>query len=333
MLKSFIFCLSQVPRFEKPLRDYLPPLDGSGIGYYEEPYIQLIEEYVDYRQVLIYRLQAVVLHPCEIQVKCCRSDYHLLYPLEASADIRITRDIPHAFAITLTPAMATYVHIPKAQLRISLQPGVYTIYGLLIDIGMIRSEIFRNDHFLMQFRLQRQQGKKLLYQSALWPIAEKTVLMIQHIEFYFFPYHKNKESKAVELVYALFAIAEYKQFEIYEKLAEGQLVAQRARQMINDQINQTFSNLNIGSISVRLGISMQYLAKVHKKYFRETLLQYRDSILLEKAKRLLMQYDVTEVSNYCGFGQVSTFSDYFFKQTQMRPMEYKRLHSGGKESQ
>lgn len=328
MLKSSIFCLSQVSRFEKPLRDYLPQLEGAVIDFYEESYVQLVEEYVDYRQVLLYRLQAVVLHPCEIQVKFCRSDYHLLYPVEASADIHITRDSPHTSAITLTPSMATYGHIPKAGLCITLQPGTYTVYGLLIDIGMIRSEIFPDDHFLMEFRLRRRQGKQFLYQSALWPILEKTILKIQHIEFYFFPYHKNKESKVVELVYDLFAIAEYKQFEIYEKLDEGLVIAQRARQMINDQINQTFSNLNMENIALELDISPQYLRRVHVKYFKETMIQYRDSILLEKAKKLLIQYDVKEVSNYCGFMRINSFSDYFFKHLDIRPTQYRDMLLG-----
>ncbi|MBL1408219.1 helix-turn-helix domain-containing protein [Sphingobacterium faecale] len=323
MLKSFIFRLKQISRFEQPLQDYLPPLEGSETGYYDEPHIQLIEEYVDYRQVLIYRLQAVVLEPCEIQIECCRSDYHLLYPVEADADIRIRRDSPHASEITLTQGMATYAHIPKAELHITLQPGTYTIHGLLIDIGMIRQEIFRDDHFLMQFRLRRQQNKKLLYQSAQWPIAEKTLLQIQHIENFLFPHHKDKEGRAVELVYTLFDIAEYKQFEQYEKLQEGEILAGRIKQYIEDQVNKKFSIRDISHPPNKQNLSYQQLARIFKKYNKKTMIQYRDELLLAKAKILLLQYDVSNVAYFCGFNQISAFSDFFFSQTNIRPSVYK----------
>lgn len=332
MVKSYRYDLTRVDQFEQARGHFLPKLEDSTIEYYEEPHIQFIEEYIRYRQAIIYRLQAVVSSSCCIPLSCQMSDFHLLYPVHVPQEIVIERQSGHHSHIVLKEKLATYTYIPKGNMAIQMQPGTYLAYGLLFDVGIIRETIYKDQHFLMQFRKRRLENKKLLYQSAYWPILDKTLFQIARIETIFFKYAIDNEGEVVKLIYTLFEIAEYKQFEVYDKLHEGELLAQRARQYISDRVTQTFSKLYIGDIHRKLQVSAPYLRRAHFKYYRRTMLEYRDELLIAKAQNLLGVYSANEVSNFCGFNQPSTFSDYFLKHIGVRPKEYQnKLLGNGQE--
>lgn len=97
--------------------------------------------------------------------------------------------------------------------------------------------------------------------------------------------------------------------------------------MINDIVNQGFQEVNIGQIASSLGVSDAHLASCHKRYHKQSLLQYRDEILLPLAKdRLLSTCTISEVANFCGFKYPSGFSEYFEKRAGLYPSEYIKLH-------
>lgn len=327
MKKTFEFGLPQVPYFEQPRNGFLPKLSDSTITYYEDGMIQLVEEYIDYHQAMLYRIQAWATETYSISIETKGPDYHLLYPVEVSGTISLKSMEPISY-ISLSYRQATYAYIPKGKLIIEAEQGTYLLYGLLIDIGMIREVLYNDNHFLSDFRRAGSRNEKLLYQSPLWPIKEKTLYQLEYIETVLFSFRKEHEGKVVELIYNLFDIAVEKQFVTYEMLHEGEELARRARVYIHEQVTKTFSDLSIGYIHQRLGVTPQYLAREHKKYNRETMSEYRDRLLLEKAKQLLLQYTINEVSYYCGFKQASSFSDYFFKHIRMRPIQYKNMVLG-----
>ncbi|MBL1407646.1 helix-turn-helix domain-containing protein [Sphingobacterium faecale] len=327
MKKTFHFELPPVDHFEGDASGFLPKLADSTLQRYADDGIQLIEEYIDYHQVMLYRIQAILTSSYSLPLACDKADYHLVYPVKATAKVLIHRTAPHPSQACFVQGQASYIYIPKATVHIELRAGCYLVYGLLINIGIVREIIYREDHFLMLFRKHRDHNKKLLYQSDSWPIKDRTLFQISRIETVFFNFQKNNEGEVIKLVYAFFDIAEYKQFEVYEKLHEGKELAKKARLAIADQIHQTFSTLSIGQLHKQLGVGAPYLRRVHQKYYQQTLLQYRDELLLAKAKLLLVEYSVSEVSNFCGFHQLSSFSDYFLKYTDQRPAHYQKILS------
>ncbi len=205
-----------------------------------------------------------------------------------------------------------------------LVQGEYLIYGVLVDIGYIRSAIFKEDHFLFKFSTAHRRDKKRLYQSAIWPIKEKTDYQLTKIEDYFFNYHKDNEAMAVKLVYDLFDIAIYKNFEHYEKIDPDQFLAERAKRMIRDQVMQTFSTCSIQAIADQLQIDISKLDKLYKTVYGETPRQTWNTLMIQRAKDLLLAgHSVKEVSNYCGYGSQQNFSAFFRKQTGICPSAYK----------
>ncbi len=168
------------------------------------------------------------------------------------------------------------------------------------------------------------RDKKRLYQSALWPIKEKTSYQLSRIEEHFFNYHKDNEAMAVKLVYDLFDIAIYKNFEHYEKIDPDLLLAERAERMIRDQVTQTFSICSIQAIADQLQVDISNLDKLYKTVYGETPRHTWNTLMIQKAKDLLLAgYSVKEVSNYCGYGSQQNFSAFFRKQTGICPSAYK----------
>lgn len=323
MKKTFHFKLPSVTAFSDQVKAFLPKLADSVLQRYEDTSIQLIEEYIDYHSVIFYRLQAHVQQHFRLSVTTTKADYHLLYNLGSPQEIVIEQQKEECLA-ALPPQHHRYIYIPKGEIQVNLVPGTYLVYGVLVDIGFIRPTIYKENHFLSEFRAAYQRAKKHLYQSPVWPIKERTRYQLSYIESYLFKYHKHNEAIAIKVVYNLFDIAIDKNFDLHKKLDPKQLLATLAKQMVIDQVEQIFSICSIQSIAERLQVDMSKLNKCYKAIYGESLKQTWNKHLIQKAKELLLAgHSVKEVSNYCGYGQQQNFSAFFKKQTGVSPSQYK----------
>jgi len=326
MKKTFKFILPKVAHFEYGRHPFLSQLPDAKRNLYENSSIQLVEEFIDYRQTILYRIQTYITNDYTVQLKTKKPDFHLIYTKKAADDIVIQK---HATEneIVLPHEHSTFTYIPRSRFDIHLKSGYYLIYGLLIDIGLVRDIIYHNGHFLFKLKNAKKKDKTNLYQTAIWPIRDLTNYQLNRIETIFFNYSKQNEARIIEQIYLLFDIAETKQFVFYEKLSEAEVLAKKARKIIFDTVNQGFQEINISQIASFLGVSDAYLTRCHKRYYKRTLLQYRDEILLPLAKdRLLSAYTIGEVANFCGFRYPSGFSEYFEKRIGLYPSEYIKLH-------
>jgi len=323
MKKTFHFKLPEVGTFSDQVKAFLPKLADSSIQRYEDTVIQLIEEYIDYHSVIFYRLQANTQQPTRLSIETVKADYHLLYNLGSPQEIVIEQP-KHDCQVSLPPQYQSYVYIPKGKLEINLIPGTYHLYGVLVDIGFIRPTIYRENHFLSEFRAAHGRDKKRLYQSAIWPIKERTRYQLCYIEAYLFKYRKENEAIAIKVVYDLFDIAIDKNFDLHEKIDPDQSLARLVRKMVIDQATQTFSSCSIQAIAEQLQVDKSKLNKIYKAIYGESPKQTWNKHLILKAKELLLAgHSVKEVSNYCGYGQQQNFSTFFRKQTGICPSEYK----------
>ena len=324
MKKTFHFKLPEVGTFSDQVKAFLPKLADSSIQRYEDIGIQLIEEYIDYHSVIFYRLQAHVRQPTKLSIETAKADYHLLYNLDAPQEILIEQS-KNKCRVSLPPQYHSYAYIPKGKIGINLVQGTYLLYGILVDIGFIRPAIYKENHFLSEFRAAHKRDKKRLYQSAIWPIKERTRYQISYIEAYLFKYHKENEIIAIKVVYDLFDIAIDKNFSLHEKLDPDQLLARLARKMVIDQATQIFSSCSIQAIAEQLQVDKSKLNKIYKAIYAESPKQTWNKHLIQKAKELLqVGHSVKEVSNYCGYGQQQNFSTFFRKQTGVCPSAYQK---------
>lgn len=102
-------------------------------------------------------------------------------------------------------------------------------------------------------------------------------------------------------------------------------VVYRAKTLIENSIAE---ELTVSEIAERLNMSVHYLCHVFKAETGITPIDYRNSVKLTMAKKLLVGTDrkISDIALECGFGSASYFSKLFLKSEGITPAEYRGLH-------
>ena len=101
-------------------------------------------------------------------------------------------------------------------------------------------------------------------------------------------------------------------------------IIDRAKTLIENSITE---DLAVTEIADKLNISVHYLCHVFKADTGITPIDYRNSVKLTKAKKLLVGTDrkISDVALECGFGSASYFSKLFVKNEGITPNEYREM--------
>ena len=88
--------------------------------------------------------------------------------------------------------------------------------------------------------------------------------------------------------------------------------------------NNTFS-VNVNKLTEILGISQTYLHKIFKEKFSVSTKQYINEYKIHKAKKLLIETDlsVTQIASSVGFCDVLSFSKFFSKNVGISPQNFR----------
>jgi AraC-like DNA-binding protein len=102
-------------------------------------------------------------------------------------------------------------------------------------------------------------------------------------------------------------------------------VVERAKAMI---VSSICDEITVAEIAERLNISIHYLCHIFKSETGITPIDYRNSVKLTKAKKLLVGTDnkISDIALECGFGSASYFSKLFGESEEITPAEYRKLH-------
>ena len=81
-----------------------------------------------------------------------------------------------------------------------------------------------------------------------------------------------------------------------------------------------------------LGISQNHFIHLFRQQFHMTPVEYINRLRVEKAMQMLSNTDINilNIAILCGFGSLSTFYEFFKKQTRQTPKEYRKQTSGDK---
>ena len=99
-------------------------------------------------------------------------------------------------------------------------------------------------------------------------------------------------------------------------------IVYRAKTLIDKSISE---DLTIAEIAYKLNISVHYLCHVFKAETGITPIDYRNSVKLTMAKKLLLGTNkkIADIALECGFGSASYFSKLFAKNEGITPAEYR----------
>lgn len=99
-------------------------------------------------------------------------------------------------------------------------------------------------------------------------------------------------------------------------------------EMVKDIImKNSEDDLATKEIAERAGISVYYLIHQFKKNTGTTITEYKNSLKITYAKKLLLTSDksITEIAQECGFGSSSYFTKVFTRSEKTTPSEYRNL--------
>ena len=98
---------------------------------------------------------------------------------------------------------------------------------------------------------------------------------------------------------------------------------ERAKKIIEESVTD---DLSVTEIADRLNMSVHYLCHMFKAETGITPIDYRNSLKLIKAKKLLVSTDkkISEIAFECGYGSASYFSKMFSKSEGVTPSEYRK---------
>ena len=102
-------------------------------------------------------------------------------------------------------------------------------------------------------------------------------------------------------------------------------IVYRAKTLIENSIAE---DLTVAEIAYKINISVHYLCHVFKAETGITPTDYRNSVKLTMAKKLLLSTDkkISDIALECGFGSASYFSKIFSKNEGITPLEYRKLN-------
>ncbi|MBQ9968149.1 MAG: helix-turn-helix domain-containing protein [Oscillospiraceae bacterium] len=94
-----------------------------------------------------------------------------------------------------------------------------------------------------------------------------------------------------------------------------------------DLVQNTYMEpITVASVAEVMALDRSYLSRVFRKKTGQTLQSYIHEVRVQEAKRLMMEgYNVTEVSQMCGFKNAFIFSKNFSHITGMSPTEWKKI--------
>ena len=100
-------------------------------------------------------------------------------------------------------------------------------------------------------------------------------------------------------------------------------IIDRAKSIIEESSSR---DITVSEIADRLNMSVHYLCHVFKAETGTTPIDYRNSVKLIRAKKLLVSTEkrVSEIAFECGFGSASYFSKMFYKNEGITPSEYRK---------
>ncbi|HEY7910573.1 MAG TPA: helix-turn-helix transcriptional regulator [Blastocatellia bacterium] len=101
----------------------------------------------------------------------------------------------------------------------------------------------------------------------------------------------------------------------------------QAIRLINEQYQQT--GLTLGQIAGQLNLSVWHLSRLFKKETGESVKQYLRAVRMIKAQELLLNsvFSIKEIAAAVGYNHVSDFDHHFKATFNMRPGEYRQVHS------
>ncbi|MDR2274912.1 MAG: helix-turn-helix transcriptional regulator [Sphingobacterium sp.] len=257
-----------------------------------------------------------------IPLTISRADLHIFYFLQGQSTLMI-RDLHEQQTYTLAAARGRYFYLPAGNYEIQVQAGDLTLLNFYFRCSIFRDGNERPFRFLHPLIEAYRQESPLCCSSIDFRVGPRTISRLR----YLCQQLKKADFDNDQFIYheltELIKLSRDKIFEEYEQRlgsSEEALDIYREMQRLIQLKGQEFRIEELCDIFSK---TKQYLGRIFKKKFKQSLQDTRKQLLIERIKeQIVLQQSITETAYTCGFNNLYHFSTFFKNELGMSPSEY-----------
>lgn len=302
-------------------------LPGSQIRLLCNQQISLFEEYLETGNLESYCYQLEVSSPITIRFEICSPQTHLLYHLAGRSPIHYSQPQVNAEFI-FRPQHGAFFYAPETIIALKFEPGKYHIQGFTLPLDLLQIGGIPGFEYLSSL-IAAHKGRLAQYRVSLdFEAMEQTRQLFAELSKELSKKPLIPKSVILRKIQDLLLLSKNKMLKAQGLLSHQDHLALQARELISKRVAETEDRVLIRDVAAILHIEKDQLNKYHKQRYGETLSQFLNRALADKAKCLLAQgLRVQIVSDLCGFGQISSFTRFFKNETGLSPTAFQQLTS------
>ncbi|WP_153847799.1 helix-turn-helix domain-containing protein [Sphingobacterium paramultivorum] len=287
--------------------------------------ISLFEEYLETGNLESYCYQLEVSCPITIRFDIRGPQTHLLYHLAGRTPIRYSQPkVEEQFVFR--PQHGAFFYAPVTVIALKFEPGRHHIQGFTLPLDLLHIGGVAGFEYLASL-IAAHKGKLAQYRVSLdFAAMEQTRRIFTELTTELNKKPLIPKSIILRKIQDLLLLSKNKMLKAQGLLSHQDHLALQARELISKRIAETEDKVLIRDVAAILHIEKDQLNKYHKERYGETLSQFLNRALADKARRLLAQgLRVQIVSDLCGFGQISSFTRFFKNETGLSPTAFQQL--------
>lgn len=297
---------------------------GAELNYWRVETGSVVEQEFDGRYGLLYSYEMKLAAETRLPLTVDGADIHGLYVMEATSAFTLC-DMHGSPLCIIAPSRGRYIYLPPGDYQLEVPAGHSLLFGFYFDVGSFRDGNERGYEFLEELIRNHREQTKTPACSIDFSITANITLEIQQLCNDLKKGHFENESFVFSQLTSIMRFSKDAVFNEYERSSDPKLLILRCRQFLREGIEKNGNKTKIKTIAERLGVSYNYLNRLNKLYFKETLSDYRIDLLLERIKTLLEQpLSLLAISIDVKFHGRSELGRFFKKHSGLTPGQYRR---------
>lgn len=304
-------------------RDRVPANCAYPIAYaraihWQHPGFSLVQQYHDARHLYLYLVEIRNRIPLDIPISCPRPDLYWLYQLEGNSHLA-AGGAPKG-AMHLHAGEYRLAYTPTGEYTLSAKPGKHLLFFFVVRARWLLRYAQRDFRAVMPLLTALAQGQDGCAVSPTLHIHDKVRQLLLQLAGLSTPPGMALDARIYTPIIALAGISQADLNESEGKDGRSLQLAKAVREYIRAQVRQG-TVPPVSGIVRHFNVSPQYLGRVHRQHYGQTVQQYIIRQKLEEARRLLREegFSVSQTAYHLGYGELSSFSKQFKKYFGMSP--------------
>lgn len=257
-----------------------------------------------------------------IHLQASRADLHIFYFLQGKSPLEI-RDIIGQQCCIIHPSRARYFYLPAGDYEIQLPAGDTAILNFYFRHSIFRDGNERPFRFLHPLIDAHRQASPRSGCSIDFRVGPRTISRLR----YLCQHLKKGDFDNDQFIYRelteLIKLSRDKIFEEYEQRVGSSEEAMAIYHEMERLIRIKGQEFRIDELCESFSKSKQYLGRIFKKKYKQSLQESRRQLLIKLIKeQIILIQSPTDTAYACGFNSLHHFSKFFKNEIGLSPSEY-----------